>query len=107
MKFKKSFVFLFIFSFILFFSSNTFAATSDPKLVTTLNKALTNIKSWIVKISTPAAAVSVCTGALIRKFSFGDEERIATGKKLIKNALFSYVFILSIDLILKTIDSLI
>lgn len=107
MKFKKSFVFLFVFSFIILFSSNAFAATSDPKLVTTINKALTNIKNWIVKISTPAAAVSVCTGALIRKFSFGDEERIATGKKLIKNALFSYVFILSIDLILKTIDSLI
>ena len=107
MKYKKLFTFLFIFSFILLCSSNIFAATSDPKLVTTINKALTNIKNWIVKIATPAAAVSVCTGALIRKFSFGDEERIATGKKLIKNALFSYCFILSIDLILKAIDSLI
>lgn len=85
----------------------TYAATSTPTIVTKINSALTNIKNWIVKISTPAAAVAVCTGALIRKFSFGDEERISTGKKLIRNALFSYFFILSIDLILKAIDSFI
>ena len=104
MNFKK---FLFIFLILLFLFSNVCIAASDTKLVTTINKALNTIKSWIVKISTPAAAVAVCTGALIKKFSFGDEERIMTGKKLIRNALFSYAFILSIDLILKAIDSLI
>lgn len=43
----------------------------------------------------------------MKKFSFGDEERIRTGKKLIKGSLFSYAFILAIDLILSTMQSLI
>lgn len=83
------------------------ASTSTPTIVNKINSALTNIKNWMIKIATPAAAVSICTGALIRKFSFGDEERISTGKKLIRNAIFSYFFIISVDLILKAIDSFI
>lgn len=106
MKFKKFYFIFLILVFIFLLSGSCFAA-ADAKLVTTISKALNTIKNWIVKISTPAAAVAVCTGALIRKFSFGDEERIMTGKKLIRNALFSYAFILSIDLVLKAIDSLI
>ena len=86
-------------------STTVFGAT--PKLVNKINSAFENIESWIIKISTPAAAVAVCTGALMRKFSFGDEEKIATGKKLMKGSLFSYGFILAIDLILSTIQSLI
>ena len=47
------------------------------------------------------------SGVFIKKFSFGDEERIRLGKKLIKGSLFSYAFILAIDLILSAIKSLI
>ena len=90
---------------ILILSTTVFAAT--PKLVTKINDAFEDIESWILKISTPAAAVAVCTGALMRKFSFGDEEKIRTGKKLITGSLFSYAFILAIDLILSAIQSLI
>ena len=36
----------------------------------------------------------------MKKFSFGDDERMRLGKKLIKNSLFSYGFILALDLIL-------
>ena len=86
-------------------STTVFGAT--PKLVTKLNDAFQDIEGWIIKISTPAAAVAVCTGALMRKFSFGDEEKIRTGKKLITGSLFSYGFILAIDLILSAIQSLI
>lgn len=43
----------------------------------------------------------------MKKFSFGDEERIRLGKKLVRNALFSYGFILAIDLILAAIKALI
>ena len=87
---KKKFYFLFI--FILFF-------------ILLFN--FESIKEWILKISTPAAAVAVGTGAFMKKFSFGDEEKIRTGKKLIKGSLFSYAFILAIDLILSAIKSLI
>ena len=88
---------------ILILSPIVLGAT--PKLVNKLNDAFKDIEGWI--ISTPAAAVVVCTGALMRKFSFGDEEKIRTGKKLITGSLFSYAFILAIDLILSAIQSLI
>ena len=90
---------------ILILSTTIFAST--PKLVNKLNSAFEDIESWIIKISTPAAAVAVCSGALMRKFSFGDEEKIRTGKKLITGSLFSYAFILAIDLVLSAIQSLI
>lgn len=100
-----------IFSIVLFsyliFTFNCFSFAATPTLVTTLNDAFEDIESWIIKIATPAAAVAVCTGALMRKFSFGDEEKIRTGKKLMTGSLFSYGFILAIDLILSTIQSLI
>lgn len=84
---------------------NVYAAT--PKLVSKLESAFNNIESWILKLSTPAAAVAVGTGVFMKKFSFGDEERIRTGKKIIRSSLFSYAFILAIDLILAAIKSLI
>ena len=43
----------------------------------------------------------------MKKFSFGEEDRIRIGKKLIRNSLFSYAFILAIDLILSAIKNLI
>ena len=106
---KKIFFIIFIlfFSMILLFdfSSNIFAAT--PKLVSKIESAFNNIESWILKLSTPAAAVAVGTGIFMKKFSFGDEERIRTSKKIIRSSLFSYAFILAIDLILAAIKSLI
>ncbi len=112
MKFKKI---LFLLFFILFFSiiliflffSNCSFALGEPKLVNKINSAFENIESWLIKISTPAAAVAVGTGVFMKKFSFGDEDRIRTGKKLIKGSLFSYAFILAIDLILSAIKSLV
>lgn len=79
----------------------------DPKIVSKLQTGFEEIESWILKLATPAAAVAVGTGVFMRKFSFGDEERIRLGKKLIRNSLFSYAFLLAIDLILSAIKSLI
>ena len=42
----------------------------------------------------------------MKKFSFGDEEKIRTGKRLVKGSLFSYGFILCIDLVLSLINTL-
>lgn len=107
---KKSFYFYYILIlfFILLFSFLTISFSwGEPQIVSKINSAFETIESWILKISTPAAAVAVGTGVFMKKFSFGDEERIRTGKKLIKGSLFSYAFILAIDLILSAIKSLV
>lgn len=103
----KLLIFILIFYFILsfVFPISTFAAT--PKLVNKLNDAFNNITDWLIKLATPAAAVAVGIGVFMKKFSFGDEERIRTAKKLIRGSLFSYAFILAIQLILSAIKSLV
>ena len=110
-KFNTVYIYLFYISIlsicILLFSSSTSFALGDPKLISTINSAFEDIEGWILKIATPAAAVAVGTGVFMKKFSFGDEEKIRTGKKLIKGSLFSYAFILAIDLILSAIKSLV
>lgn len=103
---KKYFIILVYFSIFLIFIPN-FAFGAYPKLVSTINSSFSKIKDWIITISTPAAAVAVGTGVLMKKFSFGDEEKIRTGKRLIRGSLFSYAFILAIDLILSAIKLLI
>lgn len=105
--FMKKILFTFILSSYLILTLSSVVWGATPKLVNKLNSAFEDIESWIIKISTPAAAVAVCSGALMRKFSFGDEEKIRTGKKLITGSLFSYAFILAIDLVLSAIQSLI
>lgn len=111
LKFKKILffvLFIILLSAILFLCLDNFCfALGDPKIVNKINSAFENIESWILKISTPAAAVAVGTGIFMKKFSFGDEEKIRTGKKIIKGSLFSYAFILAIDLILSAIKSLV
>ena len=101
---NKKILFFYI-CFIFCFSGNCFAST--PKLISKLDGAFKNIEDWIIKLATPAAAVAVGTGVFMKKFSFGDEERIRMGKKIIRTSLFSYGFILAIDLILSAIESLI
>ena len=112
---KQKIKFLFIFTlllFILFFiipNSIIFAALFDntPELVSVLNSAFEQIEGWLLTLATPAAAVAVGVGVFMKKFSFGDEERIKIAKKLIRGSLFSYGFILAINLILSAIKSLI
>ena len=110
MKNKNTFYLFFIFLYflILIFNLSTISfSIADPQIVNKIKSAFESIESWLLKLSTPAAAVAVGTGVFMKKFSFGDEEKIRTGKKLIKGSLFSYAFILAIDLILSAIKSLI
>lgn len=105
MKYKKLFIIFFLFiTFYLSFTNISHAAY--PGLITTLMNAFEKIKTWLIKLSTPAAAVAVGTGVFMKKFSFGDEEKIRTGKNIIRGSLFSYAFILLLDLILSTIQGL-
>ena len=99
-------LYTFMISFIVLTTFHTSVLAADPKLITTINNAFEKIESYIMKISTPAAAVAVGTGVLMKKFSFGDEEKIRTSNKLIRGSLFSYGFILCIDLILSLLQTL-
>ena len=94
-------------SFVLLNCFCTFSFGAYPKLVNTITSAFETIESWLLRISTPAAAVAVGSGIFMKKFSFGDEERLRTGKKIIRGSLFSYAFILCIDLILSAIQLLV
>ncbi len=103
---KNLFIILYLFLiFTLFLESSSYCAT--PKIINTLTKAFENIEDWLLKLSTPAAAVAIGVGVFMKKFSFGDEEKIRTSKKIIRGSLFSYGFLLALDLILQAIKSLI
>ena len=113
---KKQKIVFFIIQFIILlflfmnFSTNFASAAlfdSTPELVSKLNSALEDIEGWLLTLATPAAAVAVGVGVFMKKFSFGDEERIRIAKKLIRGSLFSYGFILAINLVLSAIKSLI
>ena len=103
--FLISFIGILIIGIVISMQIAVYAAT--PKLVSKMESAFENIEDWIIKLSTPAAAVAVGTGVFMKKFSFGDEERMRTGKKVIRTSLVSYAIILAIDLILAAIKSLI
>ncbi len=107
--FTKKIIIILLFFILLFniFNISYCFFDSTPKIVTKLNDAFTKIEEWLLKLATPAGAVAVGTGVFMKKFSFGDEERIRIAKKLIRSSLFSYGFILAIDLILSAIKTLI
>ena len=96
-----------ILSLIFIFSLSPYSFAGNPKIVNKLVSAFEKIEGYIVSLSTPVAAVAIGSGFLMQKFSFGDEERIRTGKKLIRISLVSYAFILLLDLLLTAIESLI
>ena len=106
---RKEFLikFLIIF-FVIFFSFIYFVniyATTDksPILVNKFKRAFKKIQEYLILIATPAAGVAICTGLLMRKFSFGDEERVRTAKKLIRGTIIAYALIISTKLILNFI----
>lgn len=80
-------------------------AASTPTLINKLNTALKRIEEYLVKLATPAAGVAIASGVFMRKLSFGNEEKMRLGKKVIVNAIVCYGVILSIDLILKFVSS--
>lgn len=104
-KIKLKIKYIIIISIIIFFNNHKVYA-AYPTLIAKLQSAFESIQSWLLALATPAAGISIATGAFMKKFSFGDDEKIRTGKKLIRTALFSYIFILLLKLILTTISNL-
>ena len=100
---KKKIVVTTVFCLLIF--SVSFGATKYPTIMNNLNTALKSIQTWLVTIATPAAAIGVITGVLIKKFSFGDTERMLIGRRLIRSCFVSYGMVVGIDLILKAITT--
>lgn len=96
---------LFIAIIYLFLKSKIIFASS-PKMVTKIYDSFTRIQKYITRISTPIAGASFGTGLLMRKFSFGDEERVRRSKKLIRDTAIAYALILCLDLVLSFIQTL-
>ena len=92
---------------ILLFSMSFVYAATTPTLVTKLNSALKKVLGYLETLSTPAAGVAIATGVLIRKLSFGDEEKMVIGKRVIVNAIVGYLMIQLIDLIIKFIEGIV
>lgn len=82
-------------------------AASTPTLVTKLNTALKKILDYFEKLAPAAAGVAIASGVMVRKFSFGDEQKLILGKRIIVNAILGYAIILLIDVILKFVDTLV
>ena len=104
---KKEFIIKFTIAFFVIFFSfiyliNIYEVTDkSPILVNKFKRAFEKIQEYLILIATPAAGVAICTGLLMRKFSFGDEERVRTAKKLIRGTIIAYELILSTKLILN------
>lgn len=106
---KKEFIIKFTIAFFVIFFSfiyliNIYAVTDkSPILVNKFKRAFEKIQEYLILIATPAAGVAICTGLLMRKFSFGDEERVRIAKKLIRGTIIAYALIISTKLILNFI----
>lgn len=106
LNFKNRILIIFVIFIILFITWNNECFAADPTLITRLKSAFEKIEGYILRLATPVAAVSIGVGALMKKFSFGDEEKIRTGKKLIRGSIVSYIVILLTDMILSLINTL-
>ena len=103
---KNKVIIISILFLILLLSLQGECFAADPTLIAKLKSAFEKIQGYILRLATPVAAVSVGVGALMRKFSFGDEEKIRTGKNLIRGSIVSYILILLTDMILSLINTL-
>ena len=102
MKKKQLFLFVLI---TLVMGCTIVEAASYPTIMNNINSSLKTIQEWLVKIATPAAAIGVITGALMKKFSFGDPERMVVARRLIRSSLTSYALVVGIDLVLKAVST--
>lgn len=103
---KVLIILIFITIMYMFILNSISYAGANPAFVQTTAQAFEKIQKYIVRIATPISAVSLGVGLLMRKFSFGEEERIRTAKKIIRGTLVSYALILSVDLILELVKTI-
>lgn len=105
-KIKKYIIKIIICVIIYYLLKQKLIFASSPKMVNKIYDAFSKIQKYITRVSTPIAGAAFGTGLLMRKFSFGDEERVRKSKKLIRDTAVAYALILCLDLILSFIETL-
>lgn len=63
-----------------------------------------DVKGKIVGMSSAAATVGVGTGAFMKKFSMGKQEKIELGNKVIKDSIVSWAVLNGLTLILSWLN---
>ena len=98
---KKIFLTTLIISLVLVCTTTVFAAED---VFSASERFFGDIQIWIIRISTPAALIGVGSGAFMKKFSFGDHQKIKMGNMVIFSSLIGWTVINGLTLILTTIQ---
>lgn len=68
-------------------------SSAAGNIMTDFTTMINQTKTDILGISTAAAVVGIGTGAIMKKFSMGRQDRIETGNKLIRDSVIGWVTI--------------
>lgn len=88
-------VLIFVFTSVAYGASDVFTAGE---------KALNDVVAFILKISTAAAIIGIGSGAMMKKFSMGNPQKIETGNKVITASLWGWALTNGAMLLLNTIQ---
>ncbi|MBP5427264.1 MAG: hypothetical protein J6Y29_05185 [Clostridiales bacterium] len=94
-------------TYVLFFVallSETCLAANET-ILDSFNNMLNDVKKSLLKYSAAAAAIGIATGAFMKKFSFGRQEQIEKGGKLMRNSVIAFVIVHAAPRILNFVTS--
>lgn len=85
-----------VISFVMIFSTKTSFSVG-----TNITNSIENLWGMLQKVSPYAAGVGVATGAYMKFFSLGKQDKIDTGNKLIRDSILGWFMINALGLILE------
>ena len=89
---------------IAFLLIETKSYAAYPALVAKLQGAFESVQSWLLALATPAAGISIATGAFMKKFSFGDDEKIRSEVAHLRNNMYLCIENLKTNEIMRNKD---
>lgn len=81
------------------------AFAADDTVFSVAQEMMNDTRVALVAISTAAAVVGAGTGALMKKFSMGNEHKISTGNKVITGSVVGWGVINGLPLLLNTLGN--
>jgi hypothetical protein len=101
---KKTGITVFLIVMITAVASGMAAFATGGTVFTEAQRLMTDAAQMIIAISTPAALVGIGTGALMKKFSMGNQQTISMGNKIMVGSLIGWAAINGTMLLLSTIQ---